>query len=175
MSGMVTVALSIGSNVDAERHTRAALDALRARFGELVLSRVYESEAVGFDGSNFLNMAVALRTDLPLADLSRWLKELEDEHGRRRDQARFSDRTLDVDILTYDELAGEHAGMTLPRPEVLKHAFVLWPLSEVLPDGVHPGEGRTYRRLWHEFDRPGQRLWPIDFDWNGRPVSRAAS
>lgn len=175
MSGMVTVTLSIGSNVDAARHTRAALDALRERFGTLILSRVYESEAVGFAGSNFLNMAVALHTDLPLADLSRWLKQLEDEHGRRRDQARFSDRTLDVDILTYDGLTGEHAGMTLPRPEVLKNAFVLCPLSEVLPDGVHPGEGRAYRRLWQDFDRPGQHLWPVDFDWNGRPVSRAGS
>lgn len=170
----VTVTLSIGSNVEPELHTRAALDALQERFGELTLSRVYESEAVGFDGRNFLNMAVALRTDMPLADLSRWLKNLEDEQGRRRGQARFSSRTLDVDILTYGDLHGEHEGMTLPRPEILKNAFVLWPLSEVMPDGVHPGEGRTYRQLWQDYDRSRQRLWPVNFEWRGRPISRAA-
>lgn len=166
----VTVTLGIGSNVDSARHTRAALDALRQRFGELTLSRVYESEAVGFDGSNFLNMAVALRTDLPLAQLSHWLKTLEDEHGRRRDKTRFSSRTLDVDILTYDDLHGEYEGMTLPRPEVLHNAFVLCPLSEVMPHGVHPGEGRTYRQLWQDYDRSRQRLWPVDFEWNGRSL-----
>ncbi|MGM0632053.1 MAG: 2-amino-4-hydroxy-6-hydroxymethyldihydropteridine diphosphokinase [Pseudomonadota bacterium] len=166
----VTVTLSIGSNLEPDHHTRAALDALHERFGELTLSRVYESEAVGFDGSNFLNMVVALRTSLPLAELSHWIKTLEDEQGRRRDQARFSSRTLDVDILTYGDLRGEHEGMTLPRPEVLKNAFVLWPLSEVLPEAVHPGEGRTYRQLWRDYDRSRQRLWPVDFTWNGRSL-----
>ncbi|MEX1196720.1 MAG: 2-amino-4-hydroxy-6-hydroxymethyldihydropteridine diphosphokinase [Pseudohongiellaceae bacterium] len=166
----VTVTLSIGSNVDAEHHTRAALDALQRRFGELTLSRVYESEAVGFDGNNFLNMVVALQTDMPLAELSQWLKSLEDEQGRRRGQARFSSRTLDVDILTYGDLHGEHEGMKLPRPEVLKNAFVLWPLSEVMPDARHPEDGRRYRQLWQNYDRSRQRLWPIDFQWNGRSL-----
>jgi len=164
----VTVTLSIGSNVDAALHTRAALDALQQRFGALCLSRVYESEAVGFDGSNFLNMVVALRTAMPLAELSSWLKRLEDEQGRSRGQARFSSRTLDVDILTYGDLHGEHEGITLPRPEVLKNAFVLWPLSEVMPEARHPGDGRSYRQLWRDYDRARQRLWPVDFEWRGR-------
>src|SRR5690606_19935199 len=98
---MVTLYLSLGSNVAREFHICAALDALAERFGPLRISSVYESEAVGFAGEAFYNLVVGLETDLGLASLVAFLKQLEDANGRDRSQPKFSARTLDIDVLLY--------------------------------------------------------------------------
>jgi 2-amino-4-hydroxy-6-hydroxymethyldihydropteridine diphosphokinase len=167
------VALSLGSNMDAHRHLRVALDALYAEFGELRLSSVFESEAVGFQGANFLNMVVVINTDTSLQQLIQFLKSLEDQHGRTREGSRFSGRTLDIDILTCDELQGEFAGITLPRAEILENAYVLWPLAQLLGAQLHPACGKSYEALWRAYDRSRQRLWPVGFIWNDQVISRA--
>ncbi|MBS0514146.1 MAG: 2-amino-4-hydroxy-6-hydroxymethyldihydropteridine diphosphokinase [Proteobacteria bacterium] len=142
--------LSLGSNLEPEKHLRAALAELRTRFGDIVVSPVYRCTAVGFDGPDFLNLAVAIDTDLSPQALNDWLHALEDRHGRRRDVARFSSRTLDVDIVLYDDLVMRGEGhLALPRPE-LKHAFVLKPLADIAPEAVHPLAHKTLARLWAE-------------------------
>lgn len=165
------VYISIGSNIDRERYISAALDALQGEFGELSLSSVYESEAVGFDGEPFLNMVVGVRTGLGVAELSRLFKQLEDDNDRQRQQPRFSARTLDLDILTCGRLSGEYGGVKLPRDEILKNAFVLLPLAELAPEETHPENGQTYRSLWQAYQR-SQKLWPVSFYWQGRQISR---
>ncbi len=130
--------LSLGSNLDPEKHLRAALAELRARFGNVVVSPVYRFPAVGFDGPDFLNLAVAIDSDLDPLALNTWLHALEDRHGRRRDVPRFSSRTLDVDIVLYDDVVMNGPGhLELPRAE-LRHAFVLKPLADIAPQVVHP-------------------------------------
>jgi len=171
---MALLTLSLGSNLEPALHIHKALDGLAEAFGELQLSSVFESKAVGFDGGNFLNMVVAVDTDLPLAHISQLIKELETRHGRVRDQARFSSRTLDIDILTLGDLCGEHEGIVLPRPEITVNAYVLWPLSQVCPDCIDPHSGQSYRALWAAYDRQRQSLWPVDFHWRGQQISRAA-
>lgn len=171
---MHRVYLSLGSNVERERYIRAALDALVQQFGLLQISSVYESEAVGFQGDNFYNLVVGLETDLDVAALSACLKGIEDDNGRERTGPRFSGRTLDIDILTYDDLAEAVSGVELPRDEILKNAFVLLPLAEIVPDGRHPVLQRTYADLWQAYDR-AQKLWPIDFVWQGQQISSARS
>lgn len=142
--------LSLGSNLEPEKHLRAALDELRTRFGAIVVSPTYRCKAVGFDGPDFLNLAVAIDTDLSLRVLNDWLHALEDRHGRRRDVPRFSSRTLDVDIVLYDDLVMQGEGhLELPRPE-LKHAFVLKPLTDIAPDVREPRSGKTLAQLWSE-------------------------
>ncbi|MDP3518426.1 MAG: 2-amino-4-hydroxy-6-hydroxymethyldihydropteridine diphosphokinase [Pseudohongiella sp.] len=167
---MALLTLGLGSNLDPQRHITMALDALQACFGELELSAVFESEAVGFQGGNFLNMVVAANTGLALDEISQLIKDLETRCGRQRNQERFSSRTLDVDILTLGDLQGEHHGILLPRPEITVNAYVLWPMSQVCPERVDPQSGQTYRALWAAYDRSKQQLWPIDFTWCGRQL-----
>lgn len=144
---MARAYLSLGSNIDPERHLRAALDELRAEFGDLIVSPVYRTAAVGFDGPDFLNLAVGLDTEHDPVALDDWLHALEDRHGRRRDVARFSDRTLDIDIVLYDDLVQPGPGLELPRKE-LDQAFVLKPLADIAPAVRDPLSGRTLAELW---------------------------
>lgn len=140
--------LSLGSNESPEHYLRAAVAELRSRFGDVVVSPVYRTPAVGFDGPDFLNCAAAIRSDLEPQALNDWLHVLEDRHGRRRDVPRFSSRTLDVDIVYFDDrvMRGE-GNLELPRPE-LKHAFVLKPLADIAPAFIDPVQGRTLAALW---------------------------
>lgn len=140
--------LSLGSNLDAERHLRAAVAALRARFGAITLSPVYRTAAVGFDGSAFLNAAAVIETGLPPQALNDWLHALEDAHGRDRSGPRHGDRTLDIDIVLFDDRQLDGPGnLRIPRPE-LQHAFVLKPLADIAPDKRVPGTGCTLGQLW---------------------------
>lgn len=161
---MTTLALSIGSNIDAQSNIRAALDALNLEFDNIRSSKTYESLAVGFDGDNFLNLVVLADTDKGLADVTAVLKRLEDELGRDRQQVRFSGRTMDIDILLYGDESGMCCGIELPRPEVTENAYVLQPLSELLPDTLHPATGLSYQKLWQDYDKSKQQLWAIETD-----------
>jgi 2-amino-4-hydroxy-6-hydroxymethyldihydropteridine diphosphokinase len=140
--------LSLGSNLDAARHLSAALAELRARFGAIVASPAYRFPAVGFDGPDFVNLAAAIDSDLDAVALNDWLHALEDRHGRRRDVPRYSSRTLDVDIVLFDDAIIDGPGhLHVPRRE-LEHAFVLKPLVDIAPGLRVPGDGRTLAELW---------------------------
>ena len=155
---MTRVLLSLGSNLEPERHLRAALGELRAQFGELAVSPVYRTEAVGFEGPAFLNLAVGLDTDWTPQQLDDWLHALEDRHGRRRDVARYSSRTLDVDIILFGDLVVQGPGhLQVPRDE-LRHAFVLAPIADIAPDALHPVSGKTMAGLWQAHPEHGTDL-----------------
>jgi 2-amino-4-hydroxy-6-hydroxymethyldihydropteridine diphosphokinase len=148
---MARIYLSLGSNVAPRHYLRAALDELRERFGGIVVSPAYRSGSVGFDGAEFINLAVGLDTELSPVDLNDWLHALEDRHGRRRDVPRFADRTLDLDIVFYGDLVLDGPGhMQIPRDE-LKHAFVLRPLADIAPQFRHPLTGESMADLWAAF------------------------
>jgi 2-amino-4-hydroxy-6-hydroxymethyldihydropteridine diphosphokinase len=155
---MARVYLSLGSNLDPHRYLHAAVDELRARFGAVVVSPAYRSAAVGFDGADFVNLAVGLDTDLEPIALNDWLHALEDRHGRRRDVPRYSDRTLDVDIVLYEERVIDGPGhLQIPRKE-LRHAFVLKPLADIAPQVRHPVSGQTMAALWAAFPKEREPL-----------------
>ena len=162
---MPLLTLGIGSNINPQENIRRAVKALATRFPGIRCSSVYESEAIGFDGDNFLNLVAVAESEDPLPMIMDYLKSLEDELGRDRTQPKFSGRTMDIDILSYGDNNGEEVGIELPRDEILKHAFVLRPLAELLPDTLHPAEKVSYAQLWSRFDQQSQTLWPVDFDW----------
>ncbi|MGB2105987.1 MAG: 2-amino-4-hydroxy-6-hydroxymethyldihydropteridine diphosphokinase [Porticoccaceae bacterium] len=162
---MALVYLSLGSNIDRKRHISAALDALAERFGSLEISTVYESVAVGFEGDSFYNLVVGINSDLAVGEITKILKHIEDCNGRDRSAPKFGPRSLDIDILTVDNLAGEIDGIKLPRNEVLKNAFVLQPLAELADNMIHPLTQKTIGQHWQEFDKTSQDLWPVKFDW----------
>lgn len=169
---MSRVYISVGSNIERYRHVTAALDALADWFGELMISPVYESESVGFDGSDFLNLVVGIETDLGVGALSRRFKQLEMANGRKPTAPKFSPRTLDLDILTYGDVTGAVDGVELPRAEILKNAFVLRPLADIAPEDRHPVCLQSYRQLWQDY-ATDQKLWSVDFTWRDRQISRA--
>lgn len=160
---MARIYISLGSNIEREAHTRAGIKALAQAFGELELSSVYESEAVGFDGDAFYNMVIACDTDLDVHAANKVLAAIEDANERDRSGPKFSSRTLDLDLLLYDDRVLSENGLTLPRDEILKNAFVLWPLAEIAPDLKHPVVKKTYAELWSGFDRAKENLRPIAF------------
>lgn len=170
---MATVYLGVGSNIERERYITAGLDALTGLFGELALSPVYESAAIGFDGQPFLNMAVRVETELAVGELLKALRHIEFEHGRPPNATRFSARQLDIDILTYDDLVGTVDGVELPRGEILTNAFVLRPLADLAPEVLHPVVGESYSALWGRYDRKSQPLARVAFTWRGREISKA--
>lgn len=170
---MNLVTISLGSNISPTRHIRCCLDALADTFAPLQISRVFESEPVGFaDGHNFYNVVVAFRSDWTPSKLQAWNKQLEIEHGRLPNTAKFSPRALDIDLLTVGDACGIVDNVALPRSEITQHAFVLQPLAELLPTERHPLCGTPYAALWEAFELGGQRLWPVNFSWRGRWVSQ---
>ncbi len=149
---MSTAYLGLGSNRNAESNIRAGVRALYRNFANTAVSPVYRSTAVGFSGNDFLNCAARIETDLTPGELKDWLTALEDEYGRDRSQPKFSDRTLDIDILLHDDKVGDFDGLTLPRGEILKYAHVLKPLADLAPGLKHPETGKTFSEHWDEFE-----------------------
>ncbi|HEU5397829.1 MAG TPA: 2-amino-4-hydroxy-6-hydroxymethyldihydropteridine diphosphokinase [Gammaproteobacteria bacterium] len=142
--------VGIGSNVEPEQRVRQAVKLLRERFGAIRLSPVYRNAAVGFEGDDFLNLVAAFETALDVDALNAALDEIELACGRERGAARFTPRTMDLDLLLYGDRVSA-APVKLPRPEILKYAFVLKPLADLVPDRRHPGTDSTYAELWARY------------------------
>lgn len=161
---MPRVYVSIGSNIERERHIRTAVRALAARFGPLTLSSVYESPAHGFEGDDFYNLVAGFDTEASPQEVRAALAEIERACGRGPDSRGFHSRTLDLDLLLYDDLVLEEDGLVLPRPEITQYAFVLAPLAEIAPERRHPRTGQTYRAMWEGFPGRDQALRKTAFD-----------
>lgn len=160
---MTQIFIGIGSNIDPSHHLPRALPLLRAQFAEVKLSPVFESEAVGFEGPNFLNAVIAALTDLALPSVVQRLKQIELALGRGSNEPSFGNHCIDLDLLLFDDCCCTRP-VPLPRPEILTNAFVLWPLSILAPDHIHPQTGQAFATLWRQYDRGAQRLWPVTLD-----------
>lgn len=162
---MARVYVSMGSNIERNVNVRAGLDALRQHFGELLCSAVYESKAVGFAGDNFYNLVVGFDTGEDVYAVARILHEIEDKQKRRRDGGKFASRSLDLDLILYDDLVLAHDRLKIPRDEIETYAFVLQPLAEIAPHARHPVSGIRYAQLWAQFEGAGKdEQWVVPFD-----------
>jgi len=165
---LTQVYLGLGSNIERELHLCAGLDALASFLTDMRCSAVFESQPVGIKSGPFFNLVVSAYTDLPLMELDRRLKFIEAENGRYAPDRKGL--PLDIDVLLYGELVGNFDGLILPRAEILKNAFVLWPLSMMAPDRLHPEAGKTMAALWRDA-RIDQVLAPVRFEWQGRQLT----
>lgn len=145
---MARVYLGLGSNQTPYAYLASGLAALGQQYQIMAESPWYLSPAVGFDGPDFINLAIVIETDMPLLMLSRQLKQLEQTFGRPDDAVKFSSRNLDVDILLYDDLAGQFDSVSLPRRDIYQYAFVLRPLLDLEPDLRCPDSGRALSEWW---------------------------
>ncbi len=155
---MARVYVSIGSNVEREIWIRRAVTLLGERFGALLLSPVYESAAVGFEGDPFYNLVAGFDTGYTPAEVAAALRDIESACGRDRGSRRFAPRKLDLDFILYDSLVERGEDYRVPRPELLDYAFMLGPLADIAPDERHPIEGKTYGELWAAHDRAAAPL-----------------
>lgn len=135
---MATCFVSIGSNIDKEKNIKAGLKSLSESFGELVISPIYETEAVGFEGDNFYNLVISFESDLSARKIFEHLRELEFKHGRLENSQKFSPRMLDLDLLLYGDAIIDAEKLTLPRVDIEKYLFVLQPLVDIAPHLKHP-------------------------------------
>lgn len=162
---MPRVFVGIGSNVDRERSIRAGVADLRQQYRDAQLSSVYESDAVGFDGDAFYNLVAAFDTEDSIEQVVTNLAAIEDRRGRVRNGERFAARTLDLDLLLYGDEIITTGSYHVPRNEIPRYAFVLWPLAEMAPEMEHPETGENYAAMWEKFDKRNQALRPIRFEW----------
>ncbi len=167
---LTRIFLGLGSNIERERHLCAGLDALAGFLTDMTCSPVFESHPVGIKSGPFFNLVVSALTDLPLTELDRRLKFIEADNGRYAPDRKGL--PLDIDVLLYDEQVGNFDGLILPRAEILKNAFVLWPLSLIVPHRLHPEAGLSFAQLWADANID-QKLWPVAFEWRGEPLTPA--
>ena len=159
---MPTVYVAVGSNVDAERNLAVATRELRREFPDARFSPWYRNRAVGFEGADFINLVAGFTTGLSIDEVLDRLHAIEALCGRPRDAPRWAPRAMDLDVLLYGDLVCDTPRLKLPRPDLLKRAFMLGPLAALAPDVVHPVEKLTIGELWRRFDRAAHPLIEVE-------------
>jgi len=155
---MPQVFVAVGSNVDPERNVARAAAELARVFPGARFSSWYRNRAVGFEGDDFVNGVVGFLTGLPLPELIKQLQAIEAACGRPREAPRWAPRSMDLDVLLYDDLVIDEPKLKLPRPDLLRRAYMLGPLAELSPEVVHPTAHLTIGELWQRFDRAAHAM-----------------
>lgn len=155
---MADVYVAAGSNVQPEIHLKRALFLLEEAFAPIRVSPIYRNRAVGFEGEDFLNLVVSFSTNLDVREVRSRLQSIETQCDRPRDAAKWAPRTMDLDILLYDELVSDEPGLVLPRPDLVRRAYMLKPMVDLAPDLKHPLLGKTMREIWETLELKSHAL-----------------
>jgi len=161
---MPEVYVAAGSNVRPHENLRTALALLRRSWPALRVSRAYANPAVGFEGEDFVNLVIGFETDEPLEVVLARLHKAEAACGRPRVAPKWAPRSMDLDVLLYGDAVGEFPGAVLPRPDLVRRAYMLGPLAELAPDVEHPTLHRSIRELWASFDRGAHAMRAVDIE-----------
>lgn len=169
---MTPVLVAAGSNVEPHANLRRALDALARHHPRMRCSAAYRNRAVGFAGPDFINLVVGFDTDDDIQAVLSQLHEVEALCGRERHAPKWGPRAMDLDLLLYGDRVCDEPGLVLPRPDLVRRAYMLGPAAEIAPDRVHPTLGVTLDGLWKAFDQGGHSLVAVDLGW---PVAGPSS
>ena len=132
---MNTCILGLGSNIRPRRHIREAKKILGEKFKILKESRFVSTKAVGFPRQgDFMNGALLMTTELNFDQLRPRLKEIEQDLGRPPDSLKYGPRTIDIDILLYDDIKLNLPHLIIPHPRMFEREFVMTPLAEIAPE-----------------------------------------
>lgn len=162
---MPTGYISIGSNIDKDKHIPASIKALAERYGQLILSSIYASDPIGFIGDPFYNLIVGFDSDLDVKEIIQQLRQIELDNGRNRECKKFSARTLDLDLVLYGDLIINEGRIQIPRDEIERYAFVLEPLAEIAGHLRHPISQLCYAELWEKFDKTNLKQHRVTPEW----------
>ena len=157
--------VSGGSNLDAESHLPQAAHELKALYPGARFSRCYRNKSVGFDGPDFINFVVELPVVGQAIALREQLQRIEKLCGRPDAAPRWAPRAMDLDLLLFGNQVIDEPGLKVPRPDLIRWAFMLGPLAELAPDLMHPVEQKTMGELWRQFDS-AHSLVPVALDLN---------
>lgn len=161
MNALLSIAfIGLGSNLNhPKRQIQEALDALNSlqSCANLSCAPWYASKAIGPEGQpDYINTVASIETSLTALDLLRQLQTIENQQGRQRD-IRWGARTLDLDLLLYDNVCLETNELQLPHPEIQNRSFVLVPLYDLAPSLILP-LGESLEVLANHCDRSGLQL-----------------
>ena len=146
---MSLITISLGSNIEPQLNLEKAIHKI-AKFAALKkTSKIYKSKSMGFEGNDFLNQVILCEVKVDLEETYRKLKKIEKEMGRVKNVNKFSDRLIDLDLLTFNDEISE-GKITLPHKEILKYSFVLVPFAEIYPEFVHPVNQKSIETLLKE-------------------------
>ena len=162
---MTAVYVAAGSNVEPIANLRRALGVLAAHYPSMRASRAWRNRAVGFEGDDFVNLAVGFETGEDVRAVLGRLHEAEAACGRARNAPKWAPRSMDLDILMYGDMVCDEPGLVLPRPDLTRRAYMLGPMAELAPGLVHPVERATIAELWARFDRDAHRMETVDLGW----------
>ena len=146
---MSLITISLGSNIEPQLNLEKAIHKI-AKFAALKkTSKIYKSKSMGFEGNDFLNQVILCEVKVDLEETYRKLKKIEKEMGRVKNVNKFSDRLIDLDLLTFNDEISE-GKITLPHKDILKYSFVLVPFAEIYPEFIHPVNQKSIETLLKE-------------------------
>ena len=164
---MTQVLVAAGSNVEPLVNLRRVLDLLAAHYPGLRASAAYRNRAGGFEGEDFVNLVIGFDTAEDVRAVMEQLHAAEAACGRERQAAKWAPRSMDLDVLLYGDRICDEPGLVLPRPDLVRRAYMLGPAAEVAPDTQHPTLGVTLAELWRNFAQQDHPLERVDLGWPG--------
>jgi dihydroneopterin aldolase/2-amino-4-hydroxy-6-hydroxymethyldihydropteridine diphosphokinase len=152
---MPRVFISIGSNINPEENIRLAVELLYNELGPIRISTIYKTEPSGRpEQPYFYNGVIEAKTDLPPTDLKlSVLRKIEDCLGRMRCEDKYAPRTIDLDLILYDDAVIATDDLILPDPDIPLRPFLAVPIAELSPDLVMPDSGRPIKEIANVFGK----------------------